>query len=420
MKRIANSAMSPVVTNVGEAVRGRLLGRVIGCEGFFIDRHLRACEHFLHASYTSSSFMMCNALATQLIALTVSVTVALYVILDSSTNKDVAGIALTYAFLLPYFLSLASDMFMNCFSLLPALERIFEYLPSGNLTEEAPRVLPTDVAAVTSGWPQAGDIVFDKVDMRYRHGQPRALKEMSVEIKSGEKCGIVGRTGAGKSSLLSALFRLVEPSGGAIRIDGVDVSQLGLKLLRESLAMIPQEAVLIEGTVRENLDPFSAFSTRQLELVLGKVGLAASMLSQQVGTGGDNLSVGERQLLAIARVLLKRGCKIYVMDEPTAHIDPATDAQLQKIIRRDFRDATLLTIAHRLHTVADFDKILVMDAGHLVEVGRPIDLLNSATGPFRKMVDALGPEAAAAIQEKAAAALKDSQNYDEIQLVADR
>ena len=401
MKRIANTAMSPVVTNVSEAVRGRLVGRTLGCESFFVLRHLNACQHYLQASYTSMTLMQFNAVMTQVIAVTVSSTVSIFVLLNPDTDPNLAGIALTYSFLLPYFLSLASDMVMMFFSVVPALERVFEFLPSGNVPSEAARTQAGDAALLARGWPEAGGVAFGDVDMRYRDGQPLALKKLTMDIGRGEKCGIVGRTGAGKSSLLAVLFRLTEPLSGSISIDGVDLSQIGLKTLRESLAMIPQEAVLIEGSVRENLDPFGKATTLMLESVLSKVGLSSSILEHQVGTGGGSFSVGERQLLAIARVLLKTDCKVYVMDEPTAHIDPATDAQLQWIIRNAFKNATLLTIAHRLHTVADFDKIIVMEQGKVVEMGRPLDLLGSP-GECTAMVSALGPEAAAAIRAKAA------------------
>jgi ABC-type multidrug transport system fused ATPase/permease subunit len=395
--------MSPVVSNVTEAVRGRLVGRTLGCDLFFVQRHLTACQHFLQASYTAQSLMQFNAVMTQIIAITVSSAVSVFVLLNPDTDPKLAGIALTYSFLLPYFLSLASDMFMMFFSVLPALERVFEFLPNGDIPSEAPRTRSGDAALVARGWPEAGGVAFDKVAMRYRKDTPLALKGFSLELRKGEKCGIVGRTGAGKSSLLAVLFRLTEPQAGTISIDGVDLSGVGLKTLRQSLAMIPQEAVLIEGTVRENLDPFGREATQALEGALGKVGLSPSILEHEVGTGGDSFSVGERQLLAIARVLLKRDCTVYVMDEPTAHIDPATDAHLQRIIRHEFEDATLLTIAHRLHTVADFDKVVVMDGGKLAEVGRPLDLLNDATGRghFAQMVAALGPAAAAAIRAKA-------------------
>lgn len=254
---------------------------------------------------------------------------------------------------------MASDVTIMFMTLLPNLERLFEYLPvSGQLPAEAPRFMAGDGDLKASGWPPNGSIEMDQVNMRYVEGQELRLKSMSMSIKSGEKIGIVGRTGAGKSTLLTVLFRLVEPCGGKIWIDGQEISSVGLATLRQSLAMIPQEAVLIEGTAGENMDPFGNHERRELETVLDRVGLSPSLVDHQVGTAGELLSVGERQLLALARILLRREVKIVVMDEPTANIDPDTDQKIQSVIREEFSTSTILTIAHRLHTIADFDKVL--------------------------------------------------------------
>ena len=173
----------------------------------------------------------------------------------------------------------------------------------------------------------------------------------------------------GKSSVLVALFRLVEPCGGRVLVDGVDTRDVGLRALRRALANIPQEAVLVEGTGGENLDPFGEHAADALDASLKQVGLSPALREQQVGAGGERLSVGERQLLAIARVLL-RASRLVFMDEPTAHIDPETDEKLQAVIRGAFGASSLLVIAHRLHTIADFDRVVVMDAGRAVEWAR--------------------------------------------------
>lgn len=483
MKRIMNNNLSPVVTNVGEAVKGKEVARALGCNDFFVARHIRAMEDFLKASYVSSTLIQFNGISTQCVALTVSITVTLYVLLGPETDPQLAGIQLTYAFLLPYFLSLCSDMAMMWMSLLPVLERLFEYLPSGDLPSEAPRGVPeVDDGLAKQAWPQKGAIEFEGVAMRYRPDLPLFLKNFHMRIEGGDKVGVVGRTGAGKSTLLSILFRLTEAEAGRVTIDGVDVATVGLRLLRSSIAMIPQEPVLIEGSVRENLDPFGKFVDKELLAVLDRVGLtlgggggrdgrgggggargsgddesstksldestssttsssSSSILDQQVGDGGESLSHGERQLLAVARVLLRK-CRVYVMDEPTSNIDPATDEKLQRVIREAFDGATLVTIAHRLHTIADFDKVrldgrglvcfdggliigdlftnlffasfcfflfffnsppqvAVMENGELREMGPPADLLKDKKSAFATMVQALGADAAATIHAKA-------------------
>ena len=308
--------------------------------------------------------------------------------------------------------------------LLPAVERVFEYLPGSGVPGERARSTPYDEKLLASDWPAAGAIEFRDVRLRYADGLPLALAGLELSVAGGEKLGVVGRTGAGKSTVLVALFRLVEPCGGSVLVDGTDVGRVGLKALRSSLAMIPQEAVLIEGTAGENLDPFGVFDRAELESVLVKVGLPPKLIDSQVGAAGEQLSVGERQLVAIARILLRKvtrtpplffffaACfadwvrpasqsKVVVMDEPTAHIDPETDARVQQMVRVEFAQATLITVAHRLHTIADFDRVLVMDVGRAAECDTPSELLRKPGGIFADMVRALGSEAASAICDKA-------------------
>lgn len=198
-----------------------------------------------------------------------------------------------------------------------------------------------------------------------------------------EQVGVVGRTGAGKSSMFNTLFRIVEPSGGVITIDSVNILQLGLADLRKSLGIIPQVPVLFSGTVRFNLDPFNEHNDADLWESLERSHLKDVVrrnpqgLEAEVAEGGENFSVGQRQLLSLARALLRRS-KILVLDEATAAVDVGTDALIQKTIREEFKTCTMLIIAHRINTIIDSDRILVMDAGRLVEIDTP-----QVTCPFR-------------------------------------
>merc|ERR1711957_804288 len=229
--------------------------------------------------------------------------------------------------------------------------------------------------------------------MRYRDG-PLVLKDVTVAVKGGEKVGVVGRTGSGKSSLMNALFRIteMEPDGGKIIIDGLDIANIGLNPLRLNLSIIPQDPVMFSNTVRYNLDPFKEKSEYELWDALKKVQLAEAIavmpggLDEQVAEGGVNFSQGQRQLLCIARSLLRKP-KILVMDEATASIDNETDATIQRMIRENFQDATVLTIAHRLNTIMDSDRILVLDDGHIVELDTPENLMAKESGHFKAMVD---------------------------------
>jgi len=206
------------------------------------------------------------------------------------------------------------------------------------------------------------------------------LKDISCSIKPKEKVGIVGRTGAGKSTLTLALFRILELHRGHILIDGVDISKIGLKDLRSNLAIIPQDPVLFLGTLRTNLDPWNTHTDTLLWLTLQKVHMKNVVeelqgLDTNIEEGGSNFSVGQRQLLCIARALLQK-CKILLLDEATASIDVETDNLIQKTIRESFSEHTMLTIAHRIHTIIDCDTIMVLDSGKLVEFDSPYALLN--------------------------------------------
>ena len=240
-------------------------------------------------------------------------------------------------------------------------------------------------------WPPAGEVTFSDTRMRYRPGLPEALKGVNLHIDAGEHVAIVGRTGAGKSSIVNGLFRLTEASSGAISIDGNDISQVPLQNLRSgALSIIPQETSLFSGTVRSNLDPFDAHTDATIWEALRTTGLHESLHpSDVIHDQGANLSLGERQLLALARVLT-RNSRILVCDEATAALDSATDDHIQQTMRRAFRTRTVLCIAHRLRTVLWYDRICVMDDGRVAELDSPIELFRTQGGIFRQMCMRVG------------------------------
>jgi len=219
-------------------------------------------------------------------------------------------------------------------------------------------------------------IELKNVTMRYRPNTPVVLKDITASIQSFEKIGVVGRTGAGKSSLLQLLFRLVEPEVGEIHIDGINIADIGLTELRSKLSIIPQEPTMFTGTVRYNIDPFNQYSDNEIWESLNLVQLKDFVsglndkLSYNITEGGVNFSLGQRQLLCLARVLLRKP-KVLLMDEATASVDMETDKLIQQTIRSEFKETTLIVIAHRLNTVIDLDKILVMDKGSIVEFDTP-------------------------------------------------
>ena len=245
-------------------------------------------------------------------------------------------------------------------------------------------------AETADSWPQQGALEVEDMSLVYVSGAPRVLKNVSFSVKAKEKVGIAGRTGAGKSSLVAALFRMPEPRG-KILIDGVEVGSLSLQSARRAMAVITQDPILFSGSLRKNLDPFSQFTDADLWSALEEVQLKPLVQKLQgqlefvLRESGSNFSVGERQLLCLARALLQKS-KIIIMDEATANVDFRTDRLIQEVIRHKFRDCTVLTIAHRLNTIVDYDKVLVLDGGKVAEFDKPDVLLQKENGAFSRLM----------------------------------
>uniref|UniRef100_A0A6B2KWR0 Uncharacterized protein n=1 Tax=Arcella intermedia TaxID=1963864 RepID=A0A6B2KWR0_9EUKA len=270
--------------------------------------------------------------------------------------------------------------------------------------------MPTEADPIIEGhrpppsWPSDGNIEFKRLKLRYRPNTPVVLWGITCKILPGEKIGIVGRTGAGKSSLLQALFRMAEPDEGKILIDGIDIASIGLEDLRSKLSIIPQEPVMFIGTIRYNLDPAGKFTDEDLWQALELANLAnhikglANGLEEEVLENGSNFSVGQRQLFCMARVLLQKP-KILLMDEATASVDIETDQIIQTTIRRSFADANILVIAHRLNTVMDLDRIMVLDKGRIIEFDSPRNLVKDPKSYLNGMIEATGPASAAHLRK---------------------
>ncbi|TKA35153.1 hypothetical protein B0A54_13948 [Friedmanniomyces endolithicus] len=309
-------------------------------------------------------------------------------------NPSTGGLVLSYILTIVQMIQFTVRQLAEVENNMNSTERIHYY--GTELEEEA----PLQLAEVRPTWPEKGEIVFQNVEMRYRAGLPLVLKGLSLHVHGGERIGVVGRTGAGKSSIMSTVFRLIELSGGSITIDGVDIATVGLHDLRSRLAIIPQDPTLFRGTIRSNLDPFNEHDDLKLWNALRQADLVASEQSIDDETGrihldttvedeGLNFSLGQRQLLALARALV-RGSQIIVCDEATSSVDFETDQKIQKTIVRGFRGKTLLCIAHRLKTIIGYDRILVMDAGNVAELDTPLALYDQAGGIFRSMCERSG------------------------------
>ncbi|TFK23809.1 ATP-dependent bile acid permease [Coprinopsis marcescibilis] len=310
----------------------------------------------------------------------------------TTINPSQTGVLLSYTLLMTQYFSDIVAQYAQIEQNMNSVERILHY---ANITPEGDLHTPDDPP---TSWPAEGRIEFKHVDLAYREGLPRVLKEVNFKIQSGEKIGIVGRTGAGKSSLLQALFRMVEVSDGHVEIDGVNIRNIGLETLRSRLTLVPQDCVLLFGTLRDNLDPQRSRTDAELIHILQRTWLlprdgpvdpfteAKFSLDSVVGDEGSNLSAGEKQLIALARALVKLS-RIIVLDEATSSVDVEMDSKLQQTIQTEFRGSTVLCVAHRLSTIAYYDRVLVMDQGKVAEFDTILNLYDKEDSIFRSLCD---------------------------------
>ncbi|TMW54988.1 hypothetical protein Poli38472_014759 [Pythium oligandrum] len=394
LKRLDSISRSPFLNLVSETIQG--IETIRSCK--MTSTFERRCHDLLDANgkcfflfQTASRWFAMRS--EWLIATILGGVAILAVATKSSIGAAVAGLSLTYATQLTISfqrmigLATMTENIMTCFERIAFYDTLDEegYLMSHKHTTST---------AVEAQWPRTGAITFENVTMRYRPELELVLKDVSFTVKSGEKIGVCGRTGSGKSSLMSVLFRIVECASGRVLIDGVDISTLSVLALRSRLTIIPQDPMLFSGSLRVNLDPFDEKTDAELWDVLKKVHLFDVVqqwgrgLEYEVAEKGDNLSVGQRQLLCIARALIRQS-KVVVMDEATANVDQESDKLIQLTVQESFAgtDTTVLCIAHRLETIMHSDKILVLDAGCVVEYDSPEVLLGKPGGFFQSLVD---------------------------------
>lgn len=379
---------SPVFNIMEEMLVGVPTVAAYGRLDRFLERYdaaLRANNNWL---FTKDMMNQWAEQRLQLVGAAVTGTLAALLIgIPGLAPASIGSIAIIYALQLAQFLRWSAFFLVQVESSLASVERISEY---SALPQEAPRQQPADAGALKLGWPgEAPEVEFQNLQVRYRPHLPLVLRDFSAKLRPMEKVGVVGRTGSGKSTLLSCLFRLVEPEAGRILIGGQDIGLLGLGLLRRRVTTVPQDPLLFSGTLRHNLDPADERTDDAILDGLKRCGMAEFVdrldggLAAKVAEQGSNFSVGERQVLCLARALL-RDTRVLCLDEATANVDPENDARIQRTIRVEFASCTVLTIAHRLHTVVDADRIMVLEAGQLKQFDAPQRLLQ-IEGPFQAM-----------------------------------
>ncbi|EMP36462.1 Canalicular multispecific organic anion transporter 1 [Chelonia mydas] len=389
LRRLDSVTRSPIYSHFSETVSGLSVIRAYGHQPRFLQHNDRIMDINQKSVY---SWIVSNrwlAIRQEFVGnLVVFFAALLAVITRDSLGSGIVGLSISSALNITQTLNWLVRMTSELETNIVAVERVHEYTQVENeapwVTEQRP----------PPGWPSKGEIQITDYQVRYRPGLELVLHGLTCDIGSTEKVGVVGRTGAGKSSLTNCLFRVLEAAGGKIVIDGVDISTIGLHDLRQSLTIIPQDPVLFSGTLRMNLDPFDQYSDEEIWKALELAHLKTYVLdlperlSHQVSEAGENLSIGQRQLLCLARALLRKS-KILVLDEATAAVDLETDHLIQTTIQSEFANCTVLTIAHRLHTIMDSNRVMVLQAGRIVEYDSPERLLQQR-GLFSAMAKDAG------------------------------
>uniref|UniRef100_A0A4X2M0D4 ATP binding cassette subfamily C member 6 n=1 Tax=Vombatus ursinus TaxID=29139 RepID=A0A4X2M0D4_VOMUR len=389
IRRLAGASRSPIISHFGETLSGVSTIRAFGHQQRFISQNRDLINENLVCFYNNIISNRWLSVRLKFLGdILVFFAALLAVLAGDAMDSTTVGLIISYALnitqSLNFWVRKTCEIETNAIS----IERVFEYT---NIKKEAPWIKSN---RPPSHWPDKGIVEFVNYEARYRPDLGLALQNVTFQTHSEEKIGIVGRTGAGKSTLTNCLFRIVEKSGGKIIIDGIDISTIGLHDLRGKLNIIPQDPVLFSGTLQMNLDPLENCSDNELWEALELCHLKdfvqslPKRLLHEISEGGENLSAGQRQLVCLARALLRK-TKILVLDEPTASVDYETDNLVQTTIQKEFADCTILTIAHRLHTVMDSERILVLDSGRIIEFETPQNLIRQK-GLFSEMVKEAG------------------------------
>ncbi|KAG0337645.1 hypothetical protein BG000_005188, partial [Podila horticola] len=427
LKRLNSNSRSPILNHFNETLNGLATIRAYGFERQFLSKNLTNLDDNNRTFFLLWSTNRWLHWRVDVAGASVSFTTGILVLQNwGKIAPGWAALSLTYSLMFTNTIVWVIRMYATNEMNLNSVERIAEYM---ELEEEPAAII--EGSRPPASWPHAGEITVDHLVMKYAADTPAVIKDISFKIKAGEKVGVVGRTGSGKSTFAISLFRFMDPTSGSITIDGIDITKIGLQDLRTNLTIIPQDPILFKGTLRSNLDPFGEREDRDLWEALRRSHLipasaapskrtsldittasssetpaktpAGSIkgsvsgesdtvdpskitLDTPVKENGSNFSQGQRQLIALARALVRQS-KIIVMDEATASVDFETDLKIQGTIREEMSESTIITIAHRIRTIADFDRVLVMNAGEVAEFDKPLTLMRQEDSLFRSMCE---------------------------------
>ncbi|XP_057956916.1 ABC transporter C family member 4-like [Malania oleifera] len=377
LTRLDSITKAPIIHHFSETISGVMTIRCFRKQRSFCQENIGRVNANLRMDFHNNGSNEWLGFRLELLGSFFLCVATMFMVLLPSTiiKPEYVGLSLSYGLSLNVVLFFS--VYLSCLveNRMVSVERIKQFT---NIPSEAAWVNPNCLPSLD--WPSRGNIELKSLQVRYRPNTPLVLKGITLNIRGGDKIGVVGRTGSGKSTLIQVFFRLIEPSGGKITIDGIDICKLGLHDLRSRLGIIPQEPILFQGTVRSNIDPLGLHSDEAIWKSLERCQLKDVVVAKPdkldalVTDSGDNWSVGQRQLLCLGRVMLKHS-RILFMDEATASVDSQTDAVIQNIIREDFSNCTIISIAHRIPTVMDCDRVLVIDDGWAKEFDKPSHLL---------------------------------------------
>ena len=383
LNRIEGVLNSPILNLVNETIPGTATIRAYNLQNKYIEIFQnKVDEHYKLLYYingTGQWYLLClNVLSILFLTYMVIMTL----MHKNKFTPKIIGIILTYSLVLQEDMIEFLSSFSNFENTMTKMERSLSYT---KIISERPQQLTSDFGL--RDWPSKGEILFENFNVKYRNDTEIVLKNINFHLEPGEHLGVVGRTGSGKSTITLCLFRILEAFSGKIYIDGVDISKVGLQKLRESITIIPQDSTLMDGTLRYNIDPIKAYSDQEIIQVMKKIGFDYIIkqnrdgLDQNISENGSNLSIGEKQLICITRAILRKS-KIIVLDEATASIDYKTEEIIQKALNEILSNSTMISIAHRIKTVMNSDKILVLENGEIIEFDTPENLLNNKKSLF--------------------------------------
>ncbi|KAJ3746747.1 multidrug resistance-associated ABC transporter [Lentinula detonsa] len=403
MRRLDSVTRSPLYSINGETIAGATIIRAFGASSKFLRDMLRCLDTNANPYYWMWGVNRWLSIRFNVLSSCVLGAIACIAVWNPAISASLAGFSIAFANTVTNDLLFMVRRFVGLEQSMVALERVKEF---SELKREPPEFIEPRPPA---SWPATGAIKCEELVIRYAPELPNVLHKLNFDIRPGEKVGILGRTGSGKSTLALSFFRFVEATEGRILLDDIDIANVGLTDLRSKLTIIPQDPTILSGTLRSTLDVFDEYEDVEIFEALRRVHLIPPSdstdeeenptvnanifrnLDSAVSEGGENFSTGEKQLLCMARAILKRS-KILVMDEATASVDYATDELIGKTIRQEFADSTILTIAHRLRTVIDYDRIMLLDQGRIVEFDKPQVLLADSSSKFHALCKATGKE----------------------------